>query len=324
MSTIRRAVRGVVAAVGVGLLAMAAAPAARAQVKLEYRFPEGQTLRYKVDVKTKQVLTLAGMEIPTDVEQTLVVSRAIGKRADDASLPVREKVEAFRTEMTLPGNTQIAYDSKDGQLKVDNDQLAFLGDIFKLVGEMEYTVVLDARNKVKAVEGTEKLQEKAEKLNPMVRDSLRSRLSADTLKTEFEESHGNLPDVLARPGEPWERTMTMDSGAGQVLVLRKKYEYAGTEKKGDRALDRITVKTIEMKIKDDPNSQAPTKVTRSDLKVDSSDGTILFDREAGRVVESRDKVHVKGTLTVTAGGQELPGELDLTIETTHDLQPGAK
>ena len=321
---IRRAGAGWVAAVGAGMLILATVPAARAQVKLEYKFPEGQTLTYKTTVKLNQTLTLAGMEIPTETEQTVVASRIIGKRAGDSTLPVQEKVDALRAELSFPGGIQITYDSKEGEPKIENEQLAFLGDVFKLAGESIYTVVLDGKNKVKAVEGTEKLLEKVEKLNPLVRDGMRARLTADKLKADFEESHGNLPDVLARPGEPWERTTTMNGGAGQELVLRKKYEYTGTEKKGDRSLDKIVVKTLEMKIKDDPNAQAPSKVTKSDLKVDSSDGMILFDREAGRVVESRDKVHVKGTLTVSVNGQELPGEVDLTIETNQELQPGAR
>jgi len=320
--TTRRAVAGVVTTVGVGLMMMAAAPAARAQVKLEYKFPEGQTLTYKTTMKMNQILTLAGMEIPTEVEQTIVSSRVIGKRAGDSTLPVQEKVEAFRADMSLPGGMQITFDSKQPDAKIENEQLAFLADVFKLAGETTYTVVLDGQNKVKAIEGTEKLQEKADKLNPLVRDTMRNRFSAEKLKVGFEESHGNLPDVLARPGEPWERTMTINSD--QELILRKKYEYAGTEKRGDKTLDKITVKTLDIKMKSDPNSQAPSKVTKSDLKVDSSDGTILFDREAGRVVESRDKLHVKGSLTVAAAGQEYPGELDLTMDTTQELQPGAK
>jgi Family of unknown function (DUF6263) len=320
--TIRRAVVGVVTTVGVGLMTMAAAPAARAQVKLEYKFPEGQTLTYKTTMKMNQVLTLAGMEIPTEVEQTIVTSRAVGKRAGDSTLPIQEKVEAFRAEMSLPGGMQITYDSKQPDAKIDNEPLAFLADVFKLAGETSYTVVLDGQNKVKAIEGSEKLQEKAEKLNPLVRDSMRNRFSAEKLKAGFEESHGNLPDVLARPGEPWERTVTINSD--QELVFRKKYEYAGTEKKGDKTLDKITVKTLDIKMKSDPNSQSPSKVTKSDLKVDSSDGTILFDREAGRVVESRDKLRVKGSLTVAAAGQEYDGQLDLTIDTTQELQPPAK
>src|SRR5690242_8121439 len=77
MMRIRRAGASVVAVVGVGLMMAAAAPAARAQVKLEYKFPEGQTLTYKSTSKMNQILTLNGMEFPTDVEQSVVTSQAI-------------------------------------------------------------------------------------------------------------------------------------------------------------------------------------------------------------------------------------------------------
>jgi hypothetical protein len=320
---IRRAGAGVVAAVGVGLLVMGAAPAARAQVKLEYKFPEGKTLTYKTTMKMNQTMTLMGMELPTEIEETVVASQVIGKRGGDATLPVRHKVDSIRNELSLPGGIQITYDSKDPDFKIDNEQLKFLEDLFKLAGQVDYTVIVDAKNKVKAVEGTEKLMEKADKLNELFRDSMRSSLSAEKLKAKFEQSHGNLPDVLARPGEPWERTETMGTGS-QDFQMRKKYEYAGTEKKGDKTLDKISVKTIEVKLLEDPNSQSPAKVTKSDLKVESSDATILFDREAGYVVEARGKLHVKGSMTLSAGGQEIPGELDITMETTQELQPGAK
>ena len=150
---------------------------------------------------------------------------------------------------------------------------------------------------------------------------VRSQLESDKLKKEFEQSHRNLPDVLARPGESWERTETVDVGGGQTLTFRKKYEYAGTEKKGDKTLDKITSKAIEVKYSMDPNAESPLKVTKSDLKVESSDGTILFDREAGCIVEAKGKTHIKGSMTFSIQGQELPGELDLTLDTTTQLQP---
>ncbi len=275
-------------------------------------------------MKINQVMTIMGMEIPTEAEQTIIVSRAIGKRAGDSTLPVREKIESFRSELSLPGGIQVKYDSKDPNAKIDNDQLKFLEDVFKLAAETDYTVVLDGKNKVKAVEGTEKLLEKVDKLDERVRGMVRSGFQPDKLKAQFEQSHGNLPDVLARQGEPWERTEHLESGGGQDFTIRKKYEYAGTEKKGDKTFDKITAKVLEVKFEDDPNAQAPAKVTKSDLKVDSSDETILFDREAGRVVESRGKLHVKGSITLSAGGQEIPGELDLTADITTALQPAAK
>jgi hypothetical protein len=261
------------------------------------------------------------MEVPTDVEQSSVSSMTIGKKRGDSGLPVTSKVESFRVELSAPGGINVIYDSTDPNAKVENEQVAFLSEIFKLVGEIEYTVVLDGQNKAKAIEGTEKLLEKADKLSPPARDAIRSRVEADKLKTEFEQSHRNLPDVLARAGEPWERDETMDIGGGQTLSFHKKYEYAGTEKKGDKTLDKITSKAITVKYTMDPDAASPLKVTKSDLKIDSSEDTMYFDREEGRMVDSSGKTRIKGSMTFSIQGQELPGELDLTLQNTTQLQP---
>ena len=60
--------------------------------------------------------------------------RSIGKRAGDSTLPIQEKVESLRTELTIPGGIQITYDSKDPDAKIDNEQLKFLEDVFKFAG----------------------------------------------------------------------------------------------------------------------------------------------------------------------------------------------
>src|SRR5215467_6279027 len=83
---VRRAGVGGMVAVAVGSLALGFSPAARAQVKLEYKFPEGKSLSYKTTIKMHQVLTINGMEIPTDVEETVVASQTVGKRRSDSSV----------------------------------------------------------------------------------------------------------------------------------------------------------------------------------------------------------------------------------------------
>jgi hypothetical protein len=321
---IRRAGAGVVAVVGAGFLAMVFSQAAQAQVKLEYKFPEGKKLTYKSTSKTHQVLTINGMEVPTDVEQTSVSSETVGKRRDDSTLPVEHKPESLRLELSSAGGINVTYDSSDPNAKIDDDRVAFLSDVFKLAGESVYTVVLDVQNKFKAIEGTEKLLEKADKLDEKAKALIRSQLHPDKLQKDFEQSHRNLPDVLARPGDSWERTETLGIGGGQTLTFRKKYEYAGTEKKGDKTFDKITSKAIDVKYSMDADAESPAKVTKSDLKIESSSATMLFDREAGCVVESKGKTQIKGSMTLSIQGQELPGELDLTLESDTRLQPAAK
>jgi hypothetical protein len=309
---------------GVACLALVWTQAVQAQVKLEHKYPEGEKLTYKTTSKTHQTLTLMGMEIETTDDRSMMVSRTTGKRRGDSTLPVERKVESLRAELSLPGGVTLKYDTTDPNAKIDNPGLAFLGDIFKLAGEVVYTIVLDDHNKVKAIEGTEKLQEKTEKLDPQARDLIRSTFESDKLKKSFEQESQILPDVLARQGEPWERTQVVEIGGGQTLTFRKKYEYLGTEKKGDKTLDKIGNKVLEVKYNIDADSNLPLKAVKSNLKADSSEGVILFDREAGHVVSSRDKVRIKGDMTFSANGMDLPATLDLSIESEVELQPSAK
>jgi hypothetical protein len=306
-------------------LALFGSQAAQAQVKLQYKFPEGKALKYKTNTKTQQVLTLMGQKIEQQEDETEISSRTVGKRRSDSTVPIEEKVESLRVELSIPGGIKVTYDSSDPNAKIDNPALEFLGEVFKLASEATYTVVLDDQNKIKAIEGAEKLLEKADKLSPTARDTIRSHIETDRLKLEFEQYLRRLPDVLARPGETWERTEILDLGNGQTLTFQKKYEYVGTEKKGDKTLERISSKTTKAELKQDPAANAQLKVVKNDVKVESSDETILFDREEGQVVSSQGKVRVKGdNVTYSINGMDLAGTMDLTIETTVELQPGVK
>jgi hypothetical protein len=322
---LQRADRSRIAGVGIVILALIGSPQARAQVKLEYKFPDGAKLTYKSTTKTKQTLTLQGMEFETSNDQAVVSSRTVGKRRDDSSTPIAEKVESLRAELSLPGGINVTLDSTNPDAKIDVPAIAFLGEMFKLIGETSYTVVLDKQNKVQAIEGVENVLAKAEKLSPPARDAIRDRMTTDKLKTQFEQEHSNLPDVLCRPGEPWERTENLDVGSGQTLVFKRRYEYVGTEKKGDKTLEKINYKAIGAELKQDPAANAPLKFVKGDLKVENSEGTMLFDRENGWIDSATGTVRLKGDMmTFSYEGNELPGALDLTIDSKVELQPASK
>jgi len=322
---IRLAGKWGMAGISLACLALFWSQTAQAQVNLQHKFPEGKTFKNKTTSKTRQVLTLMGQEFENQNDETVITSRTVGKRRGDSTVPVEEKVESLRVELSIPGGIHVTYDSSDPSAKIDNPAVAFLGEVFKLASESVYTVVLDDKNKVRAIEGAEKLQEKAGKLDPMARDLVHGLFDSDKLKREFEQELRRLPDVLARPGESWERTEIVEIGSGQTLTFQKKYEYVGTDKKGDKTLDKITSKTTKVDLKQDPAANPQLKVEKGDLKVESSDETILFDREEGRAVTAQGKIRIKGdTMTFSVNGMDLTGSLDLTIETNTELQPAAK
>ena len=302
-------------------------PAAMAQVKLEYKPIEGRAERHKTAVKVDQVLTIVGMDVKTANDVEFVTTSANGKRKDDGTLPIEIAIVSIRSKIKVQ-DQEFSVDSEDKDPKIDIPQLAFVADVIKATRGASYTVVLDAKNNVKFIEGTEKNLAKVGDLPPQAAAELKSRFDADRIKREFEQEHGNFPDGLVREGEPWERTETSDISGGQSLTLKKRYEYKGTVTKDGKTLDKIDVKATEVTYKQAPDTKSPAKVTKSDLKVESADGTLLFDREAGAAVEHAEKYRLTGdmTLVIKINGEdkEFPSKLDLTIDSTTTSEKPAK
>src|SRR5262249_42314673 len=113
----------------------------------------------------------------------------------------------------------------------------------------------------------------------------------------------------------WQRTTTTDIGAGQTLKFDTFYQYEGTVERGGKTLDKIAFFQSTVTYDLDPNSPIPLKVAKSDLKIDSSTGTVLWDREAGQVVEKTEATHLLGPMTFSVNGMDLEGRVDLTIDT---------
>jgi hypothetical protein len=290
------------------------APAVFAQVKLEYKFPEGSATTVKSTIKAQQVLSINGMDNETESERVMTETRTIGKRGIDGTLPIVETLDSIRIHLSLMG-VDIDFDTAQPDAKIDNPQLSFLGDLLKLMAGSSYTIVIDDKNQFKSVEGLEKLLEKAKDLDPMAVEGLKASISADVLKREFQQDHSNLPPVLAREGETWETTEVNDIGGGQTLTFRRRYEYLGTAEKDGRSVDKIGIKALEVTYAMGQTG-SPAKVEKSNLKVDSTKGTMLFDREAGRLVERNEVNRIKGDMTFKINEMEFAAKLDLTLEMT--------
>jgi hypothetical protein len=316
--------KAAVLALTVTCLALSGSQPALAQVKLQYKFPEGKTLTYKTSTNSFQLLTFFGMEIQSGERKTVVWAQAIGKRRGDASLPIAVKVQSLHIDWRLQGGINFSYDSSKPGVQIKDRDFAPLGQVSELESQAAYTVVLDRQDKVQAVEGTETLQQKAGQLDPISQEMVRPHVDPDRLKAQFQQDHQNLPEAPARPGESWERTETLDFTAGQAFVFRKKYEYLGTETKAGKTLDKIGCKVVDVNHKQDPNSPSPLKVTKSSLKVESSEGTILFDREAGCVVEARERTKLKGNMTFSGGGTDTASPIELTLQSNTQLQSAGK
>src|SRR5262249_37093859 len=151
-------------------------------------------------------------------------------------------VDSIRMKASLPGGIELAFDSANpAESKVDLPQLAYIPELLKALVGSTFTIVLDAQNKAKSVEGAEKILDKVKDKGDQVVEAVKGRLDVDKTKKAFDQSHGIFPTILVREGEPWDRTDDRDIGSGQTLTFKNRYEYKGTVEKDGKTLDKIAV-----------------------------------------------------------------------------------
>lgn len=308
------------------LLALGLGGLAHGQVTLSYKFATGSDVVYRTDVDVDQTLTINGQAVPTKSKQVVRTRQTVGEARPDGSIPLLQTIESLKTELELPGGIQMSVDTEDNA-PAPADELPQLRPIREAVRALDgatFTIVVGPDGKVSGIEGSETAI-KAENLDPMIKESLQARFDASVLKRDAAQEIERFPTILVRPGETWEKTEVMDLGSGQTLTFRKQYEYAGTVEKDGKTLDRVTAKDLSVTYAMVPNPALPVTVDKSDLKIESSTGELLFDREKGQPVSSSGKVHITGTLDMTLNGQALPAALDLTMSmSTSQEEPAAK
>lgn len=285
---------------------------ALAQVRPELKYPENTKSVSESSVKMHQVLTLAGMDLETNVTTFTLVSKSIGQRTGDGNLPIEEKVQVLQTDIDLPGGTTLKFDSANPDKKADNPLLEPVLERLRVTFKSPVTLILDDKHQLKEVKFPEGVAES-------VHESNKSLFNAEKRKKAIEQAHGYLPDDPVKMGDSWERNLDLDLGGGQTMALRTKYTYTGTVEQDGRTLDKISGQVLDVTYSMEA-SASPIQVTKSSLKVTESADVILFDREAGNVQQKTGKLRIEGPMTFVINGMEFEGKLNLGLEETTKLQ----
>lgn len=291
----------------------AAVPLAGASegVVLKHKRIEGAKSKVEITSKAQQVMTIAGMDIETASESIVVVSFNSGKRDAQGNLPVKQSFESMFTQVALPGGIELTYDSANPMLENDTPELKALLEAWNAMAKASFTIVLNKQGRAVEVIGS---ADAIEGLGDTAKTLIKAELDPEYLKLAANQEFDKFPDRPVQKGDNWMRTEVARLGAGQAMTFQTRYEYQGTVDKDGKTLDKIGVKVQSVSYSMDADSPGPLKVVQSDLKIDSSEGTVLFDRELGDQVEAQTKIRITGDMTFSINGMELPGELDLTLE----------
>lgn len=279
------------------------ATVAPAQVALKFKFMEGLRFKNHTTTKIQQSMAFSGLNLGYSINDNRVTQTTNSERDDEGALAVSVKIESLKSDMRFPGGIVIKFDSTQDEAKTENPNQvieATLETLRKLAAST-LTYHLNAENHVESVEGVE--------------DNGLLAKPDDVIKA-YQASLELLPDKTLKPGDTWVQTATLGVGPGQVCTFERTYTYAGqatAKSKGGKSLDKITAVDTDVTLAS-TDSSAGYEVTKCELKIESSEHTFLFDREAGRIIDSRSKVHVRGRVEVSAAQGRYPGDTDLSIE----------
>jgi len=286
-----------------------------AQVVLQSKYAPVSKRTTEVESSTHQILTIAGMDVETKSTTFITSTTTIGKRKSDGTLKVADHVSRLQIESTFPGAIKLTFDSDNPDKKSDTAQLEPVLNLYRAIAKNTTTRVLDKDNRFKSIRNTSGITDGLDEL-------VKGQLSEKHLAQTAIQEQNKYPTTPVKKGDSWERTEVTHLGAGQTLTLELVYKYAGTLNKDGRTLDRITRSVKSVRLDQDANAPAPVTLINSNLKPGpAATSERLFDRQRGITVSSQDKLQIKGDLTLSVNGMELPGKLDLTISIKTNVLP---
>ena len=306
-----------VTVLALALATMLFTPTAQAQVVLKPKLRPDTKRAYQAESNTKQILTLLGMDIETKVTQFVTMEQVIGPRAADGTLRLTDTNKKLQQEFLLPGGVKVSFDSDNPNKKAPVAQLEPILELLRVIAKAKVTLVFDKSDKVVKVEG---INDVLKDLDPDLRKSLSSQFSNKVILARWKDRIKRIPVKAVRVGEKWEHTTVMNLEAGQKISVKRQYTYAGTTKRGQDTVHRITTKSLAATLTQDPPEGSPTTITASKLKIAKGTGEILIDLEQGVVLSESDSTRMTGTLTIVVNGMSLDGTLDLTIANKLQLQ----
>jgi len=293
----------------ISVLSLGLVTAAAAQVSLPFKPQEGKAVHTST-IKAVQTLTIAGMDVPTESNVTVVSTVTGGKPAADGTQRVEERTDRYVMKLVIPGGGVELDTDKPEAAKVEQMALQPVVDGLKALKGTAYTVVFKGP-KVTAVEGIDAL---LAKLPAGTQEAFKGDLNLASISREWHQRIESLPGKDVKKGDTWTRTETVGLGGGQTMIFDTQYEYQGTIEKGGKTLDKVSIVFTGVKYTTDPNGASPLKVVTSDLKIESSFGQYLVDREKGLIVDRSTNTRVAGPMTFEINGMQLGGKVDLTLE----------
>lgn len=277
-------------------------------LKYDPHLEVGAKYDIELEISTDQTLTISGMPIDTHVQNFLTMSETVTGKRPGGGWAFDGEFKQVQSDMELPGGVKLSFNSNNpDQSQEGAGQFEMIIDALKATATAKWVAETDADHQLTKMEYID---------DPFanVNELLKGDTDPESIKKRRKFELKRYPAEPVKPGDSWSHIEEMDLGGGQTISLEKKYTYEGPEQRDGRTFDKVKAEAIDVTYEMAPDSPSPIKISDSELKVASTEGTYWYDRQAKMYSDVQDKVQITGSLTMDAGGQKLPGELDLTLD----------
>jgi len=301
------------------LLALAAAlwsaAPAQGQKLLRWKFHAGDkaTLVMTMEMQTKVTM----QEKPATMTTTSTMDMTTETLAvdDQGVASLRQTFDRVRMKMQGPQGVMMEYDSQSG--KKPEGIAAMIAPMLEAMVGKPLTTKMDARGRVLEVKLPEGLKESVGKMpgGGMVGEMF----TPEGVKQMAEVAL--LPEQVVRPGDTWACKAGMKNPMLGDLKMETTFRYLGTERRGGKELEKIGMEIVMQfgadKMQLGGGQEAMVKITAQ-----KNQGTMYFDAEAGRFVESESKSTMAMQISVL--GQKIDQEIETTTKAQWKPLEGAK
>ena len=281
------------------IISVSFAVRAEAQVTLQFKLAEGDVIRQVMTQEMVSSSNFQGRDVSSEMKQIAHLEQRIGEVAETGSAQVLQEITRMQMSMKMPFGQSFEYDS-DGE----NDQVpAMFGDLIgKMVGA-EFQGTLAPTGKMTDITISEELRDALKKTpgNPFGAGK-----DEDVFQQIMSQSSVAFPDHPVKEGDSWSDEIIMKMPFGEMKVDRTS-TYQGTNDDGLHVIDI----SLEMTVKPGDNPQM-----KLSIKDSTASGKLLFDNEAGRIVNLDLKQTV--TMEISAAGQQITQEVSTTTKLVAD------
>jgi hypothetical protein len=267
-------------------LALALAPAQADGVNLKWSLKEGDTFYVKTVQDMDMTIGVMGQNIDQKQKGTNVVRFRV-KSAKPGATVVEMTTIAFQMDAALPG----------------------AGGLTEKMKGLNFTVTLDDKMEVTKLEGYDKFLDAIGGDDENQRKLMATLIPEATFRQMISQTFVISPGKPVKVGDTWTKSDELSMGPLGSFALKQTF----TLNEVDGGVAKIGSKAdLKFKAAAGGGGGLPFKITKADLKADKFTGTYDFDTKAGRLKEATADGTMSGTMTASAGGQEI--EISMKIK----------